>query len=107
MENLPKCLDITIRPDNAPILYKNGAFKYKLNDEDTVFSIFNNKRATLSMGYIGLYEAATVFYGPNWETQSKAKAFTLDILKAMKSYQLKWTETYDIWFSIYSTYYRY
>ena len=90
-------------PDNAPILYKNGAFKYKLNDEDTVFSIFNNKRATLSMGYIGLYEAATVFYGPNWETQSKAKAFTLDILKAMKSYQLKWTETYDIWFSIYST----
>lgn len=90
-------------PDNAPILYKNGAFKYKLNDEDTVFSIFNNKRATLSMGYIGLYEAATVFYGPNWETQSKAKAFTLDILKAMKSYQLKWTETYYIWFSIYST----
>ncbi|MEP9852871.1 anaerobic ribonucleoside-triphosphate reductase [Staphylococcus aureus] len=90
-------------PDNAPILYKNGAFKYRLNDNDSVMKLFKNQRATLSMGYIGLYEAAVVFFGANWETKSKAKAFTLDILKVMKEYQLRWTEKYDIWFSIYST----
>ena len=34
---------------------------------------------------------------------ARGKAFTLQILKAMKVYQLEWTERYDIWFSIYST----
>ena len=90
-------------PDNAPILYKNGAFKHRLADNDSVMDLFKGQRATLSMGYIGLYEAATVFFGPNWESKSKGKAFTLAILKAMKIYQLRWTEKYDVWFSIYST----
>ena len=55
------------------------------------------------MGYIGLYEAATLFYGPNWEHNPEAKTFTLDILREMKRYQVEWTKQYDIWFSIYST----
>ncbi|RIP12136.1 anaerobic ribonucleoside-triphosphate reductase, partial [Staphylococcus gallinarum] len=74
-----------------------------LKETDDIMTLFKGQRATLSIGYIGLYEAATVFYGPHWESLSKAKAFTLDILKSMKAYQLKWTEQYDIWFSIYST----
>ncbi|MDU3862409.1 MAG: anaerobic ribonucleoside-triphosphate reductase [Staphylococcus epidermidis] len=90
-------------PDNAPILYKSGAFKNKLTSEDTVESLFTNQRATISMGYIGLYEAATLFYGPNWEHNPEAKTFTLDILREMKRYQVEWTKQYDIWFSIYST----
>ncbi len=90
-------------PENAPILYQNGAFKHRLKETDDIMTLFKGQRATLSIGYIGLYEAATVFYGPHWERLSKAKAFTLDILKSMKAYQLKWTEQYDIWFSIYST----
>ncbi|EOB7954211.1 anaerobic ribonucleoside-triphosphate reductase [Staphylococcus aureus] len=90
-------------PNNAPILYKSGAFNYKLKETDDVAELFKNKRATISMGYTGLYETATVFYGPNWETSQEAKAFTLEILKEMKRYQTKWTELYDIWFSIYST----
>lgn len=90
-------------PENAPILYQSGAYKYKLQEGESVAELFKHRRATISMGYIGLYEAATVFYGPNWETNPEAKAFTLDILKEMKDYQLKWTEETDIWFSIYST----
>lgn len=39
------------------------------------------------MGYIGLYETATVFYGPNWEHNDKAKAFTIEILKEMQRLQ--------------------
>ncbi|UWF56895.1 anaerobic ribonucleoside-triphosphate reductase [Staphylococcus hyicus] len=90
-------------PENAPILYKSGAFKYKLQHNEPVSDVFKHRRATVSMGYIGLYEVATVFYGPEWETNPEAKAFTLDILKEMKDYQQKWTEDTDIWFSIYST----
>ncbi|MEJ7463725.1 anaerobic ribonucleoside-triphosphate reductase [Sulfitobacter donghicola] len=89
--------------NNAPILYKSGAFKYKLDDREDVMALFKNKRATISMGYIGLYETATVFYGPNWEHNDKAKAFTIEILKEMQRLQKQWTKQYDIWFSIYST----
>ncbi len=89
--------------NNAPILYRSGAFKYKLNDDDQVDTLFKNKRATISMGYIGLYETATVFYGPEWEHNQETKAFTLEILKEMKRLQEQWTNQYDIWFSIYST----
>ena len=90
-------------PNNAPILYKHGAFKHRLQEQDDVFTLFNKQRATISMGYIGLYEVATVFYGPEWETNPEAKAFTLDILKAMRDYQHEWTVQHDVWFSIYST----
>lgn len=48
-------------PNNAPILYKSGAFKYKLNASENVEELFKHQRATISMGYIGLYEAATMF----------------------------------------------
>lgn len=90
-------------PNNAPILYKSGAFKYKLNASENVEELFKHQRATISMGYIGLYEAATMFYGPDWEDNIEAKTFTLDILREMKYYQNAWTNQYDIWFSIYST----
>ena len=54
------------------------------------------------MGYIGLYEAATLFYGPNWEHNPEAKTFTLDILRN-ETLSSRVTKQYDIWFSIYST----
>ncbi|MGV3244899.1 anaerobic ribonucleoside-triphosphate reductase [Staphylococcus sp. 11261D007BR] len=90
-------------PDNAPILYQSGAFKHRLDPTEDVFSLFKEKRATISMGYIGLYETATVFYGADWETNPEAKQFTLEILKEMQTYQYQWTEEEDVWFSIYST----
>ncbi|WP_163651681.1 anaerobic ribonucleoside-triphosphate reductase [Listeria sp. PSOL-1] len=90
-------------PENAPILYKYGAFGEYLEDGAPVDQLFNNKRATVSIGYIGLYEAATVFYGGEWETNAEAKAFTLDITSELKNYAELWREKYDYWFSVYST----
>ena len=89
--------------DNAPILYKSGAFGIRLEPGEDVMDVFTRERCTLSMGYIGLYEAATVFYGPDWEDDPKAKAFTMEILKEMKQYQFEWTDDYDIFFSVYGT----
>ena len=40
--------------------------------------------ATVSLGYIGLYEAATAFFGPAWETNPEAKAFTLEIVEIVE-----------------------
>ena len=72
-------------PANAPILYQYGAFGKHLGKYDQVDQLFRHRRATVSLGYIGLYEVATVFYGPNWEHNPEAKQFTIDIIKDMKA----------------------
>lgn len=91
------------RPENAPILYMYGAFGNRLSAGESVNKLFKNKRSTLSLGYIGLYEVATVFYGGEWEKNREAKDFTLEIMKYLKQNVEEWAEEYDYWFSIYST----
>ncbi|WP_124054540.1 anaerobic ribonucleoside-triphosphate reductase [Arcanobacterium ihumii] len=97
-----RCEDAT--PANAPILYKHGAFGKRVGDEETsVSEFFQNHRATVSIGYIGLYEAATCFYGPEWETNPEAKEFTLDVVRKLNDYANEWKLEYPYWFSVYST----
>ncbi|MGV3323830.1 anaerobic ribonucleoside-triphosphate reductase [Streptococcus hyovaginalis] len=91
------------QPENAPILYQYGAFGKRLQKDQAVDQVFNKRRATVSLGYIGLYEVATTFYGGEWETNAEAKAFTLDIIHRMKALTTAWSDEYDYHFSIYST----
>ncbi|BAM48450.1 anaerobic ribonucleoside-triphosphate reductase [Amphibacillus xylanus] len=91
------------KPVNAPILYLHGAFGEKLKTTDPVSKLFLNKRATVSLGYIGLYEVAAAFYGKAWEDNPEAKDFTLDVIKRLKSKADEWGNETDIHFSVYST----
>ena len=90
-------------PANAPILYQYGAFGHRLGKEESVDQLFKNRRATVSLGYIGLYEVATVFFGNSWEHNPEAKEFTLDIIRDMKRRVEEWSDQYGYHFSIYST----
>ena len=90
-------------PANAPILYQYGAFGHRLGKEENVDQLFKNRRATVSLGYIGLYEVATVFFGNSWEGNPDAKEFTLDIIRDMKRRVEEWSDQYGYHFSIYST----
>ena len=90
-------------PANAPILYQYGAFGHPLGKEESVDQLFKNRRATVSLGYIGLYEVATVFFGNSWESNPDAKEFTLDIIRDMKRRVEEWSDQYGYHFSIYST----
>ncbi|WP_312498000.1 anaerobic ribonucleoside-triphosphate reductase [Enterococcus sp.] len=90
-------------PANAPILYMYGAFGERLDRKDNVDQLFKNKRATVSLGYIGLYEAAAAFYGGEWEHDPEAKAFTLAIVKELKAHADAWGDEYGYHFSVYST----
>ena len=90
-------------PANAPILYQYGAFGIRLNKEQSVEECFKNRRATVSLGYIGLYETATVYYGPDWETNPEAKEFTLLIVQKLKEEADKWSNEVGYHFSVYST----
>ncbi|MFP7697230.1 anaerobic ribonucleoside-triphosphate reductase [Trueperella sp. LYQ143] len=91
-------------PANAPILYLHGAFgKRAPEGSQSVAEFFRGQRATASIGYIGLYEAATMFYGPTWENNPQAKAFTVEIVRRLDEYARQWRADSPYWFSVYST----
>lgn len=98
---IERCKEAT--PTNAPILYMHGAFGKKLAPNDAVDELFNHRRATVSLGYIGLYEVAAAFYDGEWEANTQAKEFTLAILRALKDHADDWAEEYGYHFSVYST----
>ncbi|MGV8979164.1 MAG: anaerobic ribonucleoside-triphosphate reductase [Cellulomonas sp.] len=98
---IERCKEAT--PGNAPILYVHGAFGKQLGPDDDVDSLFRGGRATVSLGYIGLYEVAAAFYGGSWESNAEAKAFTLEILGSLHSHATAWTAEHGYQFSVYST----
>ncbi|MBB1080031.1 anaerobic ribonucleoside-triphosphate reductase [Limosilactobacillus sp. STM2_1] len=91
------------RPENAPLLYMYGAFGKRLKKTDSVDEVFKNSRATVSLGYIGLYEVCATFYGSNWEGNQEAHDFAIAITKAMHDLCVKWEKEEGYHFSLYST----
>ncbi|MBS9335069.1 anaerobic ribonucleoside-triphosphate reductase [Fructobacillus sp. M1-13] len=91
------------RPENAPLLYMYGAFGKRLRPEDDVDEVFKNERATVSLGYIGLYETATAFYGSHWEGNQAAHDFAETIVKEMHAACVKWSKESGYHYSLYST----
>lgn len=90
-------------PESAPILYKYGAFGKRLNDDQKVDELFKDSRATVSLGYIGLYEVGTVFYGHAWEKDPEAKAFSIQVVKDLYDHCEAWEKEYGYHFSVYGT----
>jgi ribonucleoside-triphosphate reductase len=92
-----------VKAKNAPILYQYGATGKRLDKEEPVFDIFKNGRASVSIGYIGLYETAARFYGGSWEDNKEAKDFTLNIMKRLAFWRDEWKVETNLGFSIYAT----
>lgn len=95
------------KPENAPILYKYGATGGWLKDGESIASLVKNKRATASIGYIGLYEVGVLLFGEDWQqdhyVDPEAKAFLKQVMQHMKDKALEWSDVYDVWFSVYGT----
>lgn len=92
-----------VRAKNAPILYMHGATGHRLKAEDYVKDIFKDGYASISIGYIGLHEVALKFFGPHWQKNKEAKAFTVEILKALNDKAKALKEETDYGFSVYAT----
>lgn len=91
------------KPENAPLLYMEGAFGKRLKAGDTVDELFRNSRATVSLGYIGLYETVATFYGPTWEHNKEAHDFAVSITHKMHQLCQKWENKEGYHYSLYST----
>lgn len=101
MYRVQRCTEAV--PGNAPILYIHGAFGKRLAPLDKVDSLFKGGRATVSLGYIGLYEVATAFFGPDWEANPEAKQLTLSVLETLQSHAKAWSAESGYQVSVYST----
>jgi len=88
---------------NAPILYQYGATGHRLSGNEVVQPIFDNGEATASIGYIGLHEVATKFWGNDWQDNEDAKAFTVGVLERLNYWKSKWADETGIAFSVYGT----
>lgn len=90
------------KPTDAPMLYMEGALGRLQPDED-IKQLFTGGRATISFGYIGLYEMNTVFYGPDWEHNQSAIDFAQSVVSYMHDKCLEWYHVEDFFYSLYST----
>ncbi|WP_338211366.1 anaerobic ribonucleoside-triphosphate reductase [Lactiplantibacillus paraxiangfangensis] len=91
------------KPENAPLLYMYGAFGKRLPAGGNVDDLFKNQRATVSLGYIGLYEVCTTFFGPDWEKDEHALTFAEDVVKALRDKCAQWAQESGYHYSLYST----
>ncbi|WP_101618137.1 anaerobic ribonucleoside-triphosphate reductase [Bifidobacterium margollesii] len=93
-------------PVNAPTLYRYGAFG-RLKATDSVDTLYKNGRATVSLGYIGLYETTAVFFGKDWMTDhswdENGKKFALSIVQRMNDLCKQWSAAEGYHYSVYST----
>jgi len=93
-------------PVAAPSLYQHGAFGRLAPDAD-VDQLFRGGRATISLGYIGLYEATAVFFGKEWMTDHswnpEGRDFALSIVARMAQLCRGWEAEEGYHYSVYST----
>ena len=89
----------------APILYMEGACGVRLNADDCVAEIFKNGRASISLGYIGLYETINALYGTDTHVfDSEAlRQKAVAIVEKLRSAADQWKAETGYGFSLYST----
>ncbi len=88
----------------APILYMEGACGVRLKADDYVADIFKNGRASISLGYIGIYETVNALYhaGHIFDKQDLREK-GIEIVKYLNQAVKQWTEETGYAFSLYST----
>lgn len=103
MTRVDRLRDVTA--DVAPILYMEGACGVRLKADESVFKLFENGRASISLGYIGLHEAAMAMFPDGVHTGNcpKKQEFTVEIVKYLREAVNRWKKETGLGFSLYST----
>lgn len=87
--------------DVAPILWQYGGLA-RLKKGETIESVLKGGYATVSIGYIGIYETTKLMIGETHTTQ-KGKEFALSVMKYMKMKVDQWKKETGLGFGLYGT----
>lgn len=87
--------------DVAPILWQDGALA-RLSSGEPINKLFYDNYATISLGYMGVYETVKYLTGLS-HTDERSQTFALDILKRLEDYCDEWYRSTRLRFSLYGT----
>lgn len=87
--------------DIAPILWQDGAYA-RLQPGEKIDKYLEHGYSTLSVGYIGLYEACLLMTGES-NTTPKGHQWALDTLQKIRDAADKWKAETDLGFSVYGS----
>ena len=90
-----------ITSDASPIHWQHGGIS-RLKKGESIAHLLKGGYATISFGYIGLYEVTKLIVGDS-HTSPKGKQFALRVLKAMKDATELWKAQTGIGFALYGT----
>lgn len=95
----------TVKAKIAPILYMEGACGVRLKADDNITSLFENGRASISLGYIGIHETINALYGDDahlYDNDAHQKK-AVQIVQTLKNAVERWRKETGYGFSLYST----
>lgn len=94
-----------VKANVAPILYMEGACGVRLGPDEEIMQVFENGRASISLGYIGIHETIQALKGNDTHPfdDNGKKQLALRIVKVMADVCKEWTEETGFAFSLYGT----
>lgn len=87
--------------DVSPIHWQYGAIA-RFGKGEKIGELLKGSYATLSVGYIGIYEASKLIIGESHTTE-KGSEFAYKIVKKLRESADSWKEKYNLGFSVYGT----
>lgn len=90
-----------VTSDSSPIHWQHGAIS-RLGKHESIAPLLLNGYSTVSLGYIGIYEASILVKGVS-HTDKKGYDFAMRIIDTMNAAVKKWTKEYGIKFTLYAT----
>ncbi len=87
--------------DVSPVHWQNGCIA-RLEKGEPIDKLLTGGYATISLGYVGLYEATLAVIGES-HTQPRGEAFALKVMKHLKNAVDTWRKETDLGFALYGT----
>lgn len=90
-----------VTSDSSPIHWQHGAIA-RLGKHESIAPLLKDGYSTVSLGYIGIYEATKLIKGVT-HTDPKGYEFAMKIMDYLNEAVKKWTDEYGIKFTLYAT----
>ena len=90
-----------VTSDSSPIHFQHGAIA-RLKKHQSIKPLLENGYATVTIGYIGIYEATKLTIGES-HTTKRGHDFAMKIMEMLNDKKKEWSDKYGIAFAVYGT----
>lgn len=89
----------------APLMYCEGALGKRLDPDDEIMQLFDNYRASVSLGYIGINEMCNAMFPdePHMFESKVKQEFGIKVVQTLKNVTKCWKGTEPFGYGLYST----